>query len=89
MGELKLMKLKIFSSGRYRKLWMVLRVCGQIMKEETTEYLYPRTKISLMEKIIRVETMQEKSLLKSMDQTFIMNCRCFSLKGQFVNVVKL
>ena len=42
-----------------------------------------------MEEIIRVEMMQEISLLKGSDQAFMMNCRCFRLKGQFLNVVKL
>ena len=68
---------------------MVLRVCGQMMKEVTTKYLYPITKISLMEKIIRVEMMQDISLLKDLDQAFMRNCRCFSLKGQFLSVIKL
>ena len=68
---------------------MVGTICRQIVKEETMEYLYLITKISLMEEIIRVEIMQEISLLKGSDQAFMMNCRCFSLKGQFLNVVKL
>ena len=59
------------------------------VKEMTEEPLYPITKISLMEKIIRVEMMQQISLLKGSGQAFMMNCRCFSLKGQFLNVVKL
>ena len=69
------MKSNMFSSGRYRKLCMILRVCGQIMKEMTKEYLYPIIEISLMEEIIRVEMIQEISPLKGMNQAFKMNCR--------------
>ena len=35
LEELKAMKLKIFSSERYRKICMILSVCGQMMKEMT------------------------------------------------------
>ena len=89
MEELKAMKSKIISSERYRKICMILSVCGQMMKEMTEERLYPITTISPIEEIMIVEVMQEISLLKGMDQAFRISCRYLNLKGQFLNVVRL
>ena len=89
LEELKAMKLKIFSSERYRKICMILSVCGQMMKEMTEERLYPITTISPIEEIMIVEVMQEISLLKGTDQAFRISCRYLNLKGQFLNVVTL
>ena len=68
---------------------MILSVCEQMMKEMTEEPLYPITKISLIDKIMIVEVIQEISLLKGMDQAFKISCRYLNLKGQFLNVVML
>ena len=89
LEELKAMKSKIFSLERYRKICMILSVCGQMMKEMTEERLYPITTISPIEEIMIVEVMQEISLLKGMDQAFRISCRYLNLKGQFLNVVRL
>uniref|UniRef100_A0A8C6FGB6 Uncharacterized protein n=1 Tax=Moschus moschiferus TaxID=68415 RepID=A0A8C6FGB6_MOSMO len=75
------LKSKIFTSGRCRKIYMTLIVCGQMMKEMTKECLHPITKTSLMEEIIIVEVMQEVDLLQGTDQAFRMNCRWYNLKG--------
>ena len=80
-GRAESLEIKIFDSGRFRKIYMTLIVCGQMMKEMTRECLHPITKILLIEEIIIVEVMQEMDLLKGMDQAFRMNCRWYNLKG--------
>ena len=84
--EPKAMKLKVISSERYKKICMILSLCGQMMTEKP---LYPIKKNLTDRQMMIAEVMQEISLLKGMDQAFRISCRYLNLKGQFLNVVRL
>ena len=56
-GRAETYETKDFFLRKNRKLCMVLRVSGQLLKEMTKECLYPITETSLVEEIIRVEMM--------------------------------
>ena len=43
-GRAESLESKDFASGRSRKIYMTLTVCGQMMKEMTKECLHPITK---------------------------------------------
>ena len=43
-GRAESLESKDFASGRSRKIYMTLIVCGQMMKEMTKECLHPITK---------------------------------------------
>ena len=40
-GRAESLEIKIFDSGRFRKIYMTLIVCGQMMKEMTKDCLHP------------------------------------------------